>query len=95
MAIGRRRADATTLRAACRELGSPTNGICSIPFLDHAFRTAQYRITVTVNDDGTLVATTRTRCCKIARPREPFHHTDRNTLRKVAEPTPNWLMRKG
>ena len=22
-----------------------------------------------------------------------FHHTDRNTLHKVGEPTPNWLMR--
>ena len=25
---------------------------------------------------------------------EPFHHTDRNTLTKVAEPTPNPLARK-
>jgi len=24
---------------------------------------------------------------------ELFHHTDRNRLHKVAEPTPNWLMR--
>jgi len=22
-----------------------------------------------------------------------FHHTDRNTLHKIADPTPNWLMR--
>ncbi len=24
---------------------------------------------------------------------EPFHHTDRNTLTKIAEPTPNPLVR--
>jgi hypothetical protein len=25
---------------------------------------------------------------------EPFHHTDRNTLTKIAEPTPNPLAKK-
>jgi hypothetical protein len=30
-----------------------------------------------------------------ARSDQLFHYTDRNTLRKIGEPTPNWLMREG
>ena len=33
--------------------GSATNGICSNPFLEYAFKTVEYRITVTINTDGT------------------------------------------
>ena len=73
--------------------GSPHNGTCSIPFLDHAFRTLSYHVTVTVNDDGTWSYEQDT-VLKIVRNDQVFHHTDRNTLKKVGEPTPNWLMRK-
>jgi hypothetical protein len=73
--------------------GSLHSGILSIPFLDHAFRTSDFHIRVTVHDDGSwtyeedAVLHVRGRA-------EPFHHTDRNTMRKVAEPTPNPTARK-
>ena len=52
LASGAVTADATTftLRA---ERGSTTYGICSNPFLEHAFRTLSVTVTVTVNADGT------------------------------------------
>ena len=93
MAIGQAAPDARRFEAHC-EFGSPTNGTCSIAFLDHAFRTLSYHIAVTVNGDGTWSYEQDT-LLKIAGTDELFHHTDRNTLRKVAEPTPNWMMRKG
>jgi hypothetical protein len=31
---------------------------------------------------------------KIAGSDQLFHHTDRNTLHKIAEPTPNWWMQQ-
>jgi len=72
--------------------GSTENGICSTAFLEHAFRTDDYRLEITFNADGswsyvsdtTLMVTGRT---------EPFTHRDRNTLTKVAEPEPNPLAR--
>jgi len=69
-------------------LGSPTAGIVSAPFLDENFKTLEYTITVTLNDDGTLTYEQDT-VLQIAGRLEPFHHTDRNTLRRVASPTPN------
>ena len=92
MAIGKAAPDARWFEARC-EFGSPINGTCSIPFLDHAFRTLSYRIAFTVNADGTWSYEQDT-VLKIVGNDELFHHTDRNTLRKIAEPTPNWLMRK-
>lgn len=74
-----------TVRAA---LGSPTAGIVSAPFLHENFRTLEYAITVTANDDGTLSYEQDTVLQIAGRP-EPFHHTDRNTLRRVAGPRPN------
>jgi len=91
LAIGKAAADAKAFEARC-EFGSPTSGTCSIPFLDYAFRTLEYRIKVTVNADGTWSYEQDT-VLKIAGNDELFHHTDRNTLRKIAEPAPNWLMR--
>jgi hypothetical protein len=69
-------------------LGSPTAGITSAPFLHENFRTLEYAITITVNDDGTLTYEQDT-VLQIAGRAEPFHHTDRNTLRKVAGAAPN------
>ncbi len=69
-------------------LGSPTAGITSAPFLHEYFRTLEYAITVTMNDDGTLTYEQDTVLQIAGRP-EPFHHTDKNTLRRVAGPTPN------
>ena len=91
MATGRAAPDARVFEARC-EFGSPTSGTCSNPFLDHAFRTLEYRIKVSLNGDGTWSYEQDT-LLKIAGDDRLFHHTDRNTLRKVAEPTPNWMMR--
>ena len=68
--------------------GSLTNGIVSIPFLEYAFRTESCTITVTLNADGTW-AYDHDAVLIIPGQAEPFHHTDRNTLRKIGEPTPN------
>ena len=68
--------------------GSLTNGIVSIPFLEYAFRTESCTITVTLNADGTWVYDHDT-VLIIPGQAEPFHHTDRNTLRNIGEPTPN------
>ncbi len=70
--------------------GLSTWGICSAPFLEHAFRTTAFHIKVTVNDDGTWGYEEDT-VLQIRGRDEPFHHTDRNLLRKSAEPTPNPL----
>jgi hypothetical protein len=74
------------------EFGSPHNGTLANPFLDYAFRTVEFRIAVTVNDDATWSYEQDT-VLKVARSDVLFHHTDRNTLRRIAEPAPNPLMR--
>ena len=83
MAVGKAAADAKkfTLRS---ERGSMTCGIISNPFLEHAFNTQSYEITVTVNDDGTWSYEQDT-VMIIPGYKEPFHHTDHNTLHKIAE----------
>jgi hypothetical protein len=87
MAIGRAAADAKTFRLEAVR-GSETNGIISNPFLEHAFKTLSYTIEVTIHDDGTWSYEQDT-VLQIPGLAEPFHHTDRNRLRKIAEPTPN------
>ena len=87
MAVGRAEADARTFRLEAVR-GSETNGIVSNPFLEYAFRTKSYIITVAINVDGTWSYEQDT-VLIIPGQAEPFHHTDRNTLRKVGEPTPN------
>ena len=74
-----------TVRA---KLGSPTFGICSAPFLHENFRTLEYVVTLTLNDDGTLTYQQDT-VLQIPDRSEPFHHTDDNTLHKVGQPRPN------
>ncbi|MBS0379115.1 MAG: FABP family protein [Proteobacteria bacterium] len=71
-------------------------GISSSDFLEYAFRTDAYRIEVVYNPDGTWSYVLDTTLVVRGRS-EPFLHRDRNTLKKVAEPTPNPLMlrRKG
>jgi hypothetical protein len=87
MAAGRAAADATTFRLEAVR-GSETNGIVSDPFLEYAFKTLSYAITITLNADGTW-SYEQTTILQIPGKAEPFHHTDRNTLRKIGEPTPN------
>ncbi len=87
LATGQASADARqfTLKAT-REAGQ----ISDIPFLAHAFKTTEFTIEVTINDDGTWSYDEDT-VLAIRGQAEPFHHRDRNTLSKVAEPTPNPL----
>jgi hypothetical protein len=87
MALGQAAQDARsfTLEAV---RGSTVNGIVSNPFLEHAFRTDRYTITVDTHDDGTWSYEQDT-LLVIPGQSEPFHHTDRNRLRKIGEPTPN------
>ena len=92
MASGKASADAKAFElVATRD--SEHFGICSAPFLDYAFKTVEFRIKVTINGDGTWSYDEDT-VLMIRGKSEPFHHTDRNTLTKVTEPTPNPLARK-
>ena len=86
MARGTAERDARTF-AVTATLGSPTAGIISGRFLDENFRTLEYTITITVNADS-FTYEQDTVLLVAGRP-EPFHHTDRNTLRRVAAPAPN------
>jgi len=91
MAGGSAAPDATEFEVRA-EVGSEIYGILSNPYLDQAFRTLDYRMSVSVHPDdtwsyeqeGTLAIPDRD---------EPFAHIDRNTLTRVAPPTPNPLAR--
>lgn len=91
MASGRAAADARSFEVVARA-EDLCFGIRSAPFLEHAFRTTEFRMQVSVNDDGTWSYDEDT-VLMIRGQSEPFHHTDRNTLSKLAEPTPNPLAR--
>jgi hypothetical protein len=91
MAFGHALKDATSFELiATRE--ATTNGICSNPFLECAFRTVEYRIKVTINSDNTWAYDEDTTLI-VRGQSEPFHHTDRSILTKIAEPAPNPLAR--
>jgi hypothetical protein len=68
-------------------------GIRSAPFLEYAFRTVEYRIRVVIDADGSWSYDEDT-VLMVRGQAEPFHHTDRSTLVKIAEPTPNPLARR-
>lgn len=91
LAMGRTAADATHFELVATR-GSVLNGIVSNPFLDEAFRTVEYRIAVTVNDDGSWTHDEDT-VLQLRGSREPFHHTDRSTLVRIGAPQPNPLAR--
>jgi hypothetical protein len=91
MAFGRAEKDATRFELSASR-GATTNGICSNPFLEYAFKTVDYRIAVTINTDGTWEYDEDTTLIVLGQ-KEPFHHTDQNVLKKVGEPIPNPLVR--
>jgi hypothetical protein len=84
-------ADATSFTVHA-ERGSTVYGICSQPFLERAFTTVSFRITVTIDPDGTWGYDEDTVLQVLGRD-EPFHHTDVHVLHKVGDPTPNPLAR--
>ena len=71
-------------------VGSEVYGILSNPFLDRSFRTVSYRIHVTINDDGTW-SYEEEGLMQIPGVDALFPHIDRNTLTRIAPPTPNPL----
>lgn len=89
MAAGQTTSDTTKFEVVATE-GLDTWGICSTPFLNHAFKTVEFKISVTFNFDGTWTYEEDT-ILKILGQDELFHHTDKNILTKIAEPTLNPL----
>jgi hypothetical protein len=86
MARGTAEPDARTFTVKAT-LGSPTAGIVSGRFLDENFKTLEYTLTINVNADS--FSYEQDTVLLVAGRPEPFHHTDRNMLRRVAAPTPN------
>jgi hypothetical protein len=91
LAVGKAAANARSFEVAAKR-GSTENGICSAAFLEHAFTTIEFRIKVSVNGDGTWSYEEDT-VLMVKGQSEPFHHTDRNTLTRIGDPTPNPLAR--
>jgi hypothetical protein len=89
MAVGQATSSAKKFRLEAVR-GSETNGIVSNPFLLHAFKTLQVTIEVTIHPGGTWSYEQDTVMVIPGAPKA-FHHTDRNTLTKIVEPTPNPL----
>jgi len=92
MASGTVAADAKSFELVARREAA-SYGICSNPFLEFGFRTTEYRIKVTINDDGSWGYEEVTVMEIRGKESEPFLHTDRNLLFKIAEPQPNPLAR--
>jgi hypothetical protein len=89
IASGQAAAEATGMVLSA-ERGQTEYGICSTAFLEYAFRTDSYRIEVTFEADGSWSYDSDTMLTVRGRT-EPFRHRDRNTLARIAEPTPNPL----
>jgi hypothetical protein len=89
LAGGRAKPDGSGLIVSARR-GETEYGIVSTAFLEHAFRTDSYQLDVTFNADGGWSYVSDTMLA-VRGAAEPFRHRDRNTLIKVAEPTPNPL----
>lgn len=64
------------------EIGSPTFGIISNPFLDAEFRTVRYEVKVEVLADGRITTEEDTTMLMKGR-KDLFHHIDKNTLKRV------------
>ena len=92
LAMGHAAPDATSFEVKATR-GSTENGICSSPFLEQAFRTDSFRMTVTVNPDGTWTYFEDT-VMQVHGREAPFHHTDHNTLRRTGAAVPNPLARE-
>jgi len=89
MASGFATADATSFELVATR-GTEVYGICSNPFLEHAFQTVEFRIKVMTHPDGRWSYDQDT-VMRIRGRDEPFHHTDRNTLTRIGEAMRNPL----
>jgi len=91
MAVGTAKPGATEFELRA-ERGKTTFGICSGPFLDEAFRTTEFRIHVKTHPDVVGRWSYEEDTVMAIRGRDGlFHHRDRCTLKKIADPTPNPL----
>lgn len=70
------------------ERGQTEYGICSTTFLDLAFRTDSYQLTVDFHDDGSWSYVSDTMLMVKGRD-HPFLHRDHNRLSKIGEPDLN------
>jgi len=91
LAFGQAARDATTFELTAKR-GETTSGICSIPFLEDAFRTVAFGIKVTILSRDSWAYDEDTTLIVRGQP-EPFHHTDKSELKRMADPTPNPLAR--
>jgi hypothetical protein len=90
LASGHATADARQIRVKATR-GTTEYGICSTTFLEQAFRTDSYELTIDFNADGTWSYLSDT-VLTVRGQDKPFLHRDRNTLTKIAEPDLNpWL----
>ena len=78
MAGGTVQPDARSFSLAA-ELGSPTYGICSNPFLDEKFQTVRYELSVQILDANHFEYEEDTQM-RVGGQDGIFHHTDRNSL---------------
>lgn len=92
LAMGKAARDARSFEVVATR-GSTDYGICSAAFLEYAFTTLKFTVRVSVNPDGTWSYAEDT-LLMVRGQAEPFHHTDRNTLTKIADATPNPLARQ-
>lgn len=89
LAVGFAKPDATTFEVRATR-GSTTYGIVSNPFLERAFRTQSFVMRVRVDDEDSWSYEQET-ILELPGVREPFAHTDRNTLLRLSAPAPNPL----
>jgi hypothetical protein len=89
IASGHAEPDATGLKVTATR-GQTEYGICSTTFLEQAFRTESYTLTVTFNADGSWSYVSETMLA-VHGQEGVFSHKDQNTLFKVGEPIPNPL----
>lgn len=87
MASGHAAPDATRL-AVKAVRGETDYGICSTSFLEQAFRTDSYELTIDFHDDGSWSYVSDTMLMVKGRD-TLFQHRDRNHLTKIAEPDLN------
>lgn len=87
LAAGQAAADADEITVAATR-GQTDYGISSTDFLEQAFRTDSYRITISFHADGSWSYVTDTELMVHGR-LVPFAHQDRNTLYRVGAAKPN------
>ena len=93
LATGHASPDSRSFTVKARR-GSETNGIVSNSFLDYAFQTTDFEMTVTLNENRSW-SYHQTTTLKIHGQPGPFLHTDCNTLARIGTPTPNPLADRG